>query len=247
MTSRTKSYGFALACYSMLVLVCSESHPAGTRTILQAGANMLNNNAPSLAPAPGMAPTVNVTTRSFFVLTAATGSLTRTKSNDPTFTNGAVLTLDYIDQQVTWYSEAPLRQSGAMGASTFANASFFQDPSLPSDSWLNAGNMAVSYTDANTSLHGTTVLAIASAPTVLNGGSSWRINVTINSDSDSFTRVVTALNSKAQTVHEPALRRMTSVSVFFSGACYNYNRNTGEIAKWYFCTYISRNGNAQYS
>ena len=77
---------------------------AGTRTILQAGANMLNNNAPSLAPAPGMAPTVNVTTRSFFVLTAATGSLTRTKSNDPTFTNGAVLTLDYIDQQVTWYS-----------------------------------------------------------------------------------------------------------------------------------------------
>ena len=73
------------------------------------------------------------------------------------------------------------------------------------------------------------------------------MNVTINSDSDSYTTVVTSLNSKAQKVHEPSLRKMTSISVFFSGACYNYNRKTGEIGNWYFCTYISRNGDTQYS
>jgi len=73
------------------------------------------------------------------------------------------------------------------------------------------------------------------------------MNVNINSDSDSYTTVVTALNTKAQTVHEPSLRKMASVSVFFSGACYNYNRRSGEISDWYFCTHIGRNGDSQYS
>lgn len=73
------------------------------------------------------------------------------------------------------------------------------------------------------------------------------MNVTINSDSDSYTKVVTALNNKAQSVREPSLRQVTSVSAFFSGVCYNYNRNSGEILSWYFCTHISRNGEAVYS
>ncbi len=80
----------------------------GARTVLQSGANRLNNDARLLAPAPsaapGMAPVINVTTRSFFVLTAARGSLSRVFKNATDVTNGAVLTLDYIDQQVTWYS-----------------------------------------------------------------------------------------------------------------------------------------------
>ena len=73
------------------------------------------------------------------------------------------------------------------------------------------------------------------------------MNVTINSDSDSYTRVVTALNNKAQTAREPSTRQVASVSAFFSGVCYSYNRNTGEILNWHFCTHISRNGEAQYS
>lgn len=80
----------------------------GARTILQSGANRINNDARLLAPAPsaaaGMAPVMNVTTRSFFVLTAARGSLSRIPNNATNVTNAAVLTLDYIDRQVTWYS-----------------------------------------------------------------------------------------------------------------------------------------------
>ena len=91
------------ACIYVYVIVYSMLH-AGSRTILQAGANHMNNNAPDLAPAPSMGAIMNVTTRSFFVLTAATGTLTRTMSNDTNITNEAVLTLDNIDQQVTWYS-----------------------------------------------------------------------------------------------------------------------------------------------
>lgn len=85
---------------------------AGKRNILQAGANTVNNSPGLLAPAPsaGRAPSqpiVNVTTRSFFVLTAASGSLTRTMNTGDNITTGAILTLNSIDQQVTWYSGAP--------------------------------------------------------------------------------------------------------------------------------------------
>ena len=71
--------------------------------------------------------------------------------------------------------------------------------------------------------------------------------MTLNSDSDTYTRVVTSINTQAQSVHEPSLRKMASVSAFFSGVCYNYNRNSGEVSDWYFCTHIGRNGDAQYS
>ena len=73
------------------------------------------------------------------------------------------------------------------------------------------------------------------------------MNVTINSDSDTYTKVVTSINSQAQSVHEPSLRRMRSVSAFFSGVCYNYNRNSGVVSDWFFCTHISRTGDAQYA
>ena len=81
----------------------------GERSLLQAGANTVNNDPRLLAPAPGAGmappqPVVNVTTRSFFVLTAASGSLTRTMHPGDNSTNEAVLSLDGIDQQVTWYS-----------------------------------------------------------------------------------------------------------------------------------------------
>lgn len=49
-------------------------------------------------------PIVNVTTRSFFVLTAASGFLTRTMYPGHNITNGALLTLNDVDQHVTWYS-----------------------------------------------------------------------------------------------------------------------------------------------
>ena len=97
---------------------------AGERSLLQAGANTVNNDPRLLAPAPsaGMArpqPVVNVTTRSFFVLTAASGSLTRTVQTGSNSTNEAVLTLDGIDQQVTWYSgvhtPSPSAQPSATG------------------------------------------------------------------------------------------------------------------------------------
>ena len=82
---------------------------SGERSLLQSGANTVNNDPGLLAPGPSarMAPAqavVNVTTRSFFVMTAASGSLSRTMKSGDNITNGAILTLDGIEQQVTWYS-----------------------------------------------------------------------------------------------------------------------------------------------
>lgn len=184
---------------------------------------------PAPAPAPA-AHQANSSGKSLFVIEALLATFTRSSAESLQGT----LELQSVSNSVTWFSETPKKTAGRMSSTKVAGQEFYAVAGKPT-SWLDNANFALYAPKNNASAtESVFIFGINSAPVLSEGGSVWRMDVTmIPSTTESIygTAGVTSFSAASF----PMVSTFAPVSLFVDDICYLYNRYTGYIYSWWYC------------
>ncbi len=109
--------------------------------------------------------------------------------------------------------------------------------------WLGNANMAMFASKNNATTMATTfTFALNGAPTIMDQGSTWALNVTaIPATTDGvYATGAKSFQAKKQTVYGPLVTTYAPVALFVDPLCYSYNPYTGYVYYYYYvCYYCS--------